>query len=50
MEEGLEPNVQPDRRPLPPVNGITNRGWAYVYANPVKQTLKIKLKEVPSKG
>ena len=49
MEEGLEPNVQPDRRPLPPVNGIKRIvGGHMVYANPIKHTLKIKPKEVPA--
>ena len=48
MEEGFEPNVQPDRRPLPPVNGIKRIvGGHMVYANPMKQTLKIKPKKVP---
>jgi hypothetical protein len=47
MEEGFEPNVQPDRRPLPPVNGIKRIvGGHMVYANPVKHTLKIEPKEL----
>lgn len=48
MEAGLEPNVQPDRRPLPPVNGVKRIvGGHMVYANPVKHTLKIEPKKVP---
>ena len=46
MEQGFEPNISPDRRPLPPLNGIKRCvGGHMIYANPIKQTLEIKPKE-----
>ena len=52
MDQGFEPSVQPDRRPLPPVNGIKRCvGGHMVYANPIKHSIQIKPKgslETPS--
>jgi len=45
MEEGFEPFLAPDRRPLPPHNGIKRCvGGHMVYANPVRHSLEIKPK------